>query len=88
MHSAPDYNLDAGKVVIGVVVSVILICATSMKQLKILYGHLRSRVGRERDNSAPSSENNARVDGCTKGETLHAADTAKQLSTSVELSAA
>ena len=65
MHSAPDYNLDAGKVVIGVVVSVILICATSMnqKQLKILYGRLWSRVGRERDNSAPSSDNNARVDG-------------------------
>ena len=65
MHSAPSYNLDAGKVVIGVVVSVILICATSMnqKQLKILYGQLRSRVGRERDNSAPSSDNNARVDG-------------------------
>ena len=63
MHSAPDYNRDAGKVVIGVVVSVILICATSMKQLKILYGQLRSRVGRERDNSAPSSDNDARVDG-------------------------
>ena len=87
MHSAPSYNLDTGKVVIGVVVSVILICATSMKQLKILYGQLRSRVGRERHNSAPSSDNNARVDGSTNGETLHAAVTAKQLSTS-ELSAA
>ena len=63
MHSAPDYSLDAGKVVLGVVVSVILICATSMKQLKILYGRLWSRVGRERDNSAPSSDNNARVAG-------------------------
>ena len=36
MHSAPDYSLDAGKVVLGVVVSVILICATSVKELKIL----------------------------------------------------
>ena len=81
MHSAPDYNLDAGKVVIGVVVSVILICATSMKELKILYGQLRSRVS-----SAPSSENNARVDGSkNSGETLHAAVTS-ELSTS-ELSA-
>jgi hypothetical protein len=33
MHSAPDYNLDAGRVVIGVVISVILIYATSMEQL-------------------------------------------------------
>ena len=59
MHSAPSYNLDAGKVVIGVVVSVILICATlptSMKQLKILYGKLRSRVGRERHNSMKAVE--------------------------------
>ena len=78
MHSAPSYNLDTGKVVIGVVVSVILICATSMKQLKILYGQLPSRVG---------SDNNARVDGSKKaGETLHAAVTS-ELSTS-ELSAA
>ena len=66
MHSAPDYDLDAGHVVIGVVVSVILICATlptSTKQLKILYGQLRNRVGRERHNSDPSSDNSARVDG-------------------------
>ena len=81
MHSAPSYSLDAGKVVIGVVVSVILICATSIKELNILYGQLRSRVS-----SAPSSENNARVDGSkNSGETLHAAVTS-ELSTS-ELSA-
>ena len=79
MHSAPDYSLDAGKVVLGVVVSVILICATSMKELKIIYGQLPSRVG---------SDNNARVDGSKKaGETLHAARAVtSELSTSEESS--
>merc|ERR1711935_17207 len=43
---APDYEVDAGRVIIGVVVSVILICATSMKELTpSLYEKLWSLVG-------------------------------------------
>ena len=68
MHSAPDHNLDAGRVVNGVVVSVILIYATSMEQLtpslheQLCVSFLRSIVGSERHNSAPSS-GKARVNG-------------------------
>ena len=76
MHSAPDYNLDAGKVVIGVIVSVILICATSMKELKILYGQLRN--GSDNVGSDNNARVDARVDGSKKaGETLHVAVTSE-----------